>query len=1169
VTNPITISDDRAARASAIDTARSFIVQAPAGSGKTELLVQRMLALLARASHPSEVLAITFTKKAAGEMRERVLAALRSASFEQAPIASPDRERWQLARSALARDRERDWRLLDRPSLLAIDTFDAFALRVLRATPYVSSFTHAALASLQQDASALYHEAARRAVLDLGDQAHANAASTLLRALDNRVDEIVRLLAALLSKRAQWLDHLADDSDEAVAEMRAAIVHCVESHIERLASVWPREFSDRTRALASVAADNLSALSIEFDEPHDASRETHASIVSRSNYESERIESLRSWQSLAGFLLTDLNAWRKQFIKTQGFPAPGDKGISADEKRQRTEAKQAIAQLLADLQSRPDSERLQSALTAVRGLPDAAAIANHDTILRATLRLLKIAAAELMLIERARAVTDFSGVSMAARLALLNHRDEVYSRFESTIAHILIDEYQDTNPAQASLVETLVEDWQPGDGRSLFLVGDPMQSIYAFRDADVALFARAWERGIGNVALTPITLSANYRSQPAIVDWVNRTMAPVFASSGESIATTRVHFAPAVAQNVSKGDDLVPEQWTFTSREDEARAIAGDIVQRRTERPLASVAILVRARPHAIEILRALREANIDFSAREMASWTDRPIVRDLLSLTYVIAQPADRLSWFAWLRSPMVGVSLSTLAALGARQETQRDDLPHVLRSEAFLESIDHSDRARIGNAMRVLRGVEAEANLLPLAARVHRVFLACGGNTIAASEDSKIEVEEFLALLDLEAGDSSLPPRDQFEATIAAQKRSFSVASSNTLETASAVPPVEILTIHKAKGLEWDVVYLPQLNKGTGAENRDLISWSFIRSSSSKKGLQGTSLSWQVQRRNASSTFLVAAKETRRSSPNSVYDFVRSLGQQARAEELKRLLYVATTRAKSRLVLSVTEEAHAATGSRGRGQTLASLIDWPEQSAQAGESSVEPLSPRIFLGASLTRLPYIPNEDNAALFSATATSPRSTFAALGNDSAGVDTVRQTDTRSEIAFGVVGHKLIEGLALSFASATPFSPSKDAVVRMLRSEGALESVGDESVAGKTLDDAASVLIAAVARMRTSRHFLFIHDVQHRDAADELALSQLRDSKNDALRVDRTFIDADGIRWIVDYKFAAVEGARDRFRSQLENYQRAFAEIEPTRALRCALYFPLSDVLEIV
>ena len=149
---------DAAERERALDTRCSFIVQAPAGSGKTELLIQRYLALLAEVESPEEIVAITFTIKAAGEMRARVLERLAAARANRQPGNAHEARTLGLARAAADRDRREGWRLDDNPARLRIQTIDALCAALARQMPVLSTF--GALPATVEDASELYREAA-------------------------------------------------------------------------------------------------------------------------------------------------------------------------------------------------------------------------------------------------------------------------------------------------------------------------------------------------------------------------------------------------------------------------------------------------------------------------------------------------------------------------------------------------------------------------------------------------------------------------------------------------------------------------------------------------------------------------------------------------------------------------------------------------------------------------------------------------------------------------------------------------------------------------------------------------------------------------------------------------------------------------------------------------
>src|SRR5262245_11918599 len=196
---------DQEARAQALDLRRSFIVQAPAGSGKTELLTQRYLALLARAASPEEVVAITFTRKAAAEMRSRVLRVLASARSGTTGASELDRINAELARAVLAADASREWGLADNPARLRIQTIDALCCSLAAQMPLLSRL--GGVPKLEEDAEALYLEAARETLGQLELREWSRHIAALLRHLDNDAARTKALLARLLARRDQWLRH--------------------------------------------------------------------------------------------------------------------------------------------------------------------------------------------------------------------------------------------------------------------------------------------------------------------------------------------------------------------------------------------------------------------------------------------------------------------------------------------------------------------------------------------------------------------------------------------------------------------------------------------------------------------------------------------------------------------------------------------------------------------------------------------------------------------------------------------------------------------------------------------------------------------------------------------------------------------------------------------------
>ncbi len=250
---------DSAARARALDPAGSFIVQAPAGSGKTELLAQRVLRLLALADRPEEVLAITFTRKAAGEMRDRILGALAAAAAGQPVEAEHEQTTRALALAALRRDAEKGWQLLNDPARLRVLTIDGLNAWLTQRMPLTSGLGgSAAIADRPED---LYRDAARRALLAGDRHPGRDAARRLLIHLDNRFARAEEQLARLLARRDHWLPRIGGrpggDGDAARERLEAGLGRVVTAGLGRARAALAG--FEEVAALAATAAAELAA----------------------------------------------------------------------------------------------------------------------------------------------------------------------------------------------------------------------------------------------------------------------------------------------------------------------------------------------------------------------------------------------------------------------------------------------------------------------------------------------------------------------------------------------------------------------------------------------------------------------------------------------------------------------------------------------------------------------------------------------------------------------------------------------------------------------------------------------------------------------------------------------------------------------------------------------
>ena len=310
---------DARLRAEALDPGSSFLVQAPAGSGKTELLIQRYLRLLGVAQAPEEILAVTFTRKAAAEMRSRIMEALASARARREPDAPHLLTGYRLACEALARDAELGWGLLAQPGRLRVGTIDGVNAWLSGRAPF--SAGSATLLQVTDDAQALYQEAARDTVsLAAEADATGQAVTALLRHFDNQAETLVRVLAQMLARRDQWLRHTgAGPGDDPVglrAELEAALGLLVDQQLHQAAACLPAGLQ---QSLIQVLGDAAQYLA---EQGGDAAGQ---SWLGRGGFPAPTASDLDCWRVLARTFMTRKGEWRKpgSLNKTVGI-RPGD-----------------------------------------------------------------------------------------------------------------------------------------------------------------------------------------------------------------------------------------------------------------------------------------------------------------------------------------------------------------------------------------------------------------------------------------------------------------------------------------------------------------------------------------------------------------------------------------------------------------------------------------------------------------------------------------------------------------------------------------------------------------------------------------------------------------------------------------------------------------------------
>ncbi|HSH44011.1 MAG TPA: 3'-5' exonuclease, partial [Arenicellales bacterium] len=643
-----------------------------------------------------------------------------------------------------------------------------------------------------------------------------------------------------------------------------------------------------------------------------------------------------------------------------------------------------------------------------------------------------------------------------------------------------------------------------------------------FRQAEVGVFLEVWENGLGAVPVQPLRLSSNFRSAPAVVNWVNDTFSRCLPARPD-IHSGAVAYAPSTPQRGGDHEGRVqvhpfvdcPEpQWAARLAE-----LIGEALGRSDE-----VAVLVRARSHLAPLLPAFQARGIPYSGMDIAALIDEPVVRDLHSLTRALLHPGDRLAWLAVLRAPWCGLRLEDLLALPAARDTPV--LWNALEDPQVLARLSPDGRARVARFCRALSGAAAQRGRMLLSRCVRWAWVELGGPALMRSGDHD-HVHAYLQLLAAYQSGMNLTDEQAFDAAL----------RGHWAHVEARPGAVQLMTVHRAKGLEFDEVFVPALERPTRGDDKRLLLWE----ETTAGGL------------------LLATLSARGEPDDPHYRFLRALQAEKAANEDDRLLYVACTRARERLhLLGNLARRDGETLPPRRGSLLQRI--WPsvgERFLEACPAAPEDAGDQGETGVTQPALRRLPSGW------APPPCPDSLPAAkpLALDEARVEFSWVGETARHV--GVLVHELMQRIAAG--DAAQWRPGRiDALHEDWRErlrhlgvpsrelEGAVRRTAD-AIRNVLADETAAWLLAA-----------------HEQAGNELELSVADNGRIRRLRIDRTFVDDEGVRWIVDYKTSAHEGgALDafldeevrRYRDKLEFYARALRKLE-SRPIRLGLYFPL-------
>ncbi|HUC62493.1 MAG TPA: double-strand break repair helicase AddA [Alphaproteobacteria bacterium] len=861
------------------DPKASVWVAASAGTGKTTVLTNRVLALLLAGTAPERILCLTFTKAAAANMANRVNRLL----GEWATIPDPALAE-RLARltgsaaqgDALERARRLFARVVEAPGGLKIETVHAFAESLLRRFPLEAGLAPHFQVMDERSARELMELALNEVLAGAERPGNAALAAALGEVTARTGEEAFHELMAELAKARGRVMALID---------RPRGLARAEDELRELLGV--ERGADPETILGAACADDafdpvsLKRAAAALLEASKSDRKLGQLIADWLAEPARRVE---TWERYVGAYLTDKGERRARLATKDAINAmPGILEILG------AEADRVLATI----------ERVKAATLV---LTSRSLLALGGAVL-AAYRAHKVR----------RALVDFDDLILETRRLLARRgADWVLYKLDRGLDHILIDEAQDTSPDQWRIVATLAEEFFAGSGareetRTLFAVGDAKQSIFSFQGADREAFDAmgvqfaARVRAAGEI-WRPIPLSLSFRSSPAILEAVDAVFARAEAADGVAASGETIHHDarrqgqaglvelwPAVAP---RGKEAL-EPWALPvergTRDDPRARLAGLIAARiarwiETKEPLESqarpiragdVMILVRRRGAFLsELVRALKSRGVPVAGVDRMVLTHEIAVMDLMALALFLLMPEDDLSLASALKSPLFGwdeealfdlaygrANLSLWAELQRRAGERADWTATRDRLAALLARVDY------------VRPYELFAQLLdaraaPGSPSGRERMLARLGTEAAEPMD------EFLALaLQYERG--HVPSLEGFLRWVAEGEGEIKRDAE-----ATARDEVRILTVHGAKGLEAPIVFLPDTlaTPSQATRNRERLLWP----------------------RTGDGPFLwppLKADEERVATER------RAEAAAARDREYRRLLYVAMTRARDRL--------------------------------------------------------------------------------------------------------------------------------------------------------------------------------------------------------------------------------------------------------------------------
>jgi ATP-dependent helicase/nuclease subunit A len=850
----------------ACNPANSVVVEACAGSGKTWLLTARLFRLLLDGARPDQILAITFTRKAAQEMQERLFSLLREcALLDEVQLRKLLTERGALPTEAnLKKARALAGEVLTNSRGVTIDTFHGWFASLCQMAPLASGFSRQ---SEPTDQTAFWMDAAIDALTE--DLLQGKQPDELLTAFDTlaaHMDRAVmrQVLRIALSNRVAcslWLGNREAPPLNAVFG--------IEDHQQ-----WPVEV---LKSPALVAQWWTAAQWLALGTPK---QKEHANTIEKALTGLEnRTTSLQDvFGQLKVLCLTGKNEPAKLFCK----PTGGQLKSGLDE----TTYVQLFEGLANQFVQALQLEKDQSDLLATRAL---------QVLIEPLFDTYKTIKAE-------QGLCDFDDLEATALRMLMDDEQRAYmqQKLDTRVRHLLVDEFQDTNPVQWNILKLWLQDYSGDDKPSVFLVGDPKQSIYRFRRAEARLFNHARQWLIKHFGARTLESDSTRRCAQAVVDVVNQvfetgnTRGQTAFRAHTSLAQTPT--ANTMAQQMG-GLHVYPKIAKEHSGPDEARQVVQTLqlwLKQGNIDHLSQVMVLIRAHQSGLPLMAALREAGLAYTIKDKGERYTSVVWSDTIALLGFLNDPNQNLYLLQLLRCPLIALSSARFQVLlGAAHSTQTTTV------WATLGALAEQDDSSWGGLHAMLLRWLNMARALPLFETLTTVVedtRASEKYLNTASPRQRVMMAEhwdWLKAWALGLNKGRFP--DLQQALDEALK--LQIYASSDSEGAPANPDVlRIMTVHSAKGLEADHV------------------WLFDANSSPKPGGSnaGLLIDWALGESHPDSVTVMS--NLGNTSPGRAA--AQDIEKQAYADEEDHLLYVALTRARYSIHLSGSEKRGAAKG-------------------------------------------------------------------------------------------------------------------------------------------------------------------------------------------------------------------------------------------------------------